>query len=57
MISEKSRIELIIDQINSTNAKKVALVLVIAFACYHEFLHIRFGESDKEFEMAYTFFY
>ncbi|GJQ87956.1 hypothetical protein Trydic_g12886 [Trypoxylus dichotomus] len=46
MISEKSSIEKIIEEINSTNAKKVAALLVIAFACYHEFLHIRYGSNS-----------
>lgn len=44
MINEKSGIERIIQQINSTNAKKIAVILVIAFAGYHEFLHIRYGK-------------
>lgn len=41
--SEKSRIEGIIDKINSKNAKKVALLLVIGFVCYHGILHVQFG--------------
>lgn len=41
---EKSRVEKIIEQINATNAKKVALLLVIGFACYHELLHVKYGE-------------
>ncbi|CAH0545848.1 unnamed protein product [Brassicogethes aeneus] len=45
-MSEKSRIERIIDQINSQNAKKIALSLVIAFACYHSLLHIRHGTNS-----------
>lgn len=44
MTSEKSRIESTIDQINSKNAKKVALILVIGFACYHGVLQMRYGE-------------
>lgn len=46
MISKKSKAERIIDQINSTNAKKIALILVIGFACYHELLHLRFGSNS-----------
>lgn len=44
MVNEKSGIEKVIEQINSTNAKKIAVILVIAFACYHEFLHIKYGK-------------
>lgn len=43
MTGEKSRIERIIDEINSTNAKKIAILLIIGFACYHGILHLRFG--------------
>lgn len=43
MTAEKSRIERIIDEINSKNAKKVALLLVIGFACYGIF-HVRYGK-------------
>ncbi|RZC39704.1 hypothetical protein BDFB_007155 [Asbolus verrucosus] len=39
MTSDKSRIEKIIDQINAVNAKKIALILVIGFICYHGILH------------------
>ncbi|XP_072399865.1 N-acetylneuraminate (7)9-O-acetyltransferase [Diabrotica undecimpunctata] len=46
MAGEKSQIERIIEEINSTNAKKVALVLVIGFACYHGILHLRFGTNS-----------
>ncbi|KAJ8915832.1 hypothetical protein NQ315_004645 [Exocentrus adspersus] len=46
MIGERSRIERIIDQINSRNAKKVALVLVVGFAFYHSLLHIRYGTNS-----------
>lgn len=42
-MTEKSRIEKVIEQINSKNAKKIALSLVIIFACYHSLLHIRHG--------------
>lgn len=43
MVSEKAGAEKIIEQINSTNAKRAALLLVLGFAFYHELLHIRYG--------------
>lgn len=43
MSGDKTRIEKVIDQINAKNAKKIALVLVIGFVCYHGLLHIRYG--------------
>ncbi|KAF2905223.1 hypothetical protein ILUMI_00947 [Ignelater luminosus] len=43
MTNEKSRVEKIIEQINSTNAKRAALILVLGFACYHGLLHLRYG--------------
>ncbi|EEZ99845.2 N-acetylneuraminate 9-O-acetyltransferase [Tribolium castaneum] len=46
MTSDKSRIEKIIDQINASNAKKVALLLVIGFVCYHGILHVRYGTNS-----------
>ncbi|CAH1979746.1 unnamed protein product [Acanthoscelides obtectus] len=46
MTGEKSRIEVIIDQINSSNAKKVALLMVIGFACYHAILHAKYGTNS-----------
>ncbi|KAJ8956961.1 hypothetical protein NQ317_006732 [Molorchus minor] len=46
MTGEKSRIEEIIDKINSKNAKKVALLLVVGFAFYHAVLHIKFGTNS-----------
>lgn len=44
MTEEKSKIEQIINQINSKNCKKVALFLVISFACYHAVLHLKYGK-------------
>lgn len=44
MINEKSRVERIIEEINATNAKRGALLLVLGFACYHGLLHLRYGE-------------
>nr|CAI5835753.1 unnamed protein product [Callosobruchus analis] len=46
MTAENSRIEVIIDQINSNNAKKVALLMVIGFACYHAILHAKYGTNS-----------
>ncbi|KAK4872675.1 hypothetical protein RN001_014704 [Aquatica leii] len=46
MINEKSNIENIIDQINSTNAKRAAFFLVLVFACYHGLLHLRYGSDS-----------
>lgn len=43
MVNEKSGAERIIEQINSANAKKIALLLVIGFAIYHGLLHIQYG--------------
>lgn len=43
--SEKSKAERIIEQINAKNAKKVALLLVLGFVCYHEVLHLRYGKT------------
>lgn len=45
MVNEKSGAERIIEQINSTNAKKAAIILVIGFAIYHELLHLRYGNT------------
>lgn len=47
MTSEKSYIEEVIEQINSKNAKKVAFILVLGFACYHGILHISYGNFYK----------
>lgn len=41
----KSRAERIIEQINASNAKKVALLMVLGFVFYHEVLHLRYGEQ------------
>lgn len=42
---EKSKAERIIEQINASNAKKVALLMVFGFVCYHELLHLRYGKQ------------
>ncbi|KAF5292887.1 hypothetical protein FQR65_LT11139 [Abscondita terminalis] len=46
MINKKSNIENIVNQINSTNAKRIALFLVLIFACYHGLLHLRYGTDS-----------
>ncbi|KAK5640441.1 hypothetical protein RI129_011252 [Pyrocoelia pectoralis] len=46
MTNEKSNIENIIDQINSTNAKRAAFFIVLGFACYHGLLHLRYGSDS-----------
>lgn len=43
----KSKAERVIEQINSSNAKKVALFMVLGFICYHEVLHLRYGKSKS----------
>ncbi|CAG9761705.1 unnamed protein product [Ceutorhynchus assimilis] len=43
---ENTRIEKIIAEINSKNAKKVALFLVLCFACYHALLHVKYGTNS-----------
>ncbi|XP_022901456.1 N-acetylneuraminate (7)9-O-acetyltransferase [Onthophagus taurus] len=46
MVNERSSIERLIQQINAVNAKRLAVVLVITFACYHEFLHLKYGSNS-----------
>lgn len=45
MTSENSpsKAEYIIQQLNATNAKKVAFLLVFGFICYHGLIHLRYG--------------
>lgn len=38
-----SKAEYIIQQLNATNAKKVAFLLVFGFICYHGLIHLRYG--------------
>lgn len=38
-----SKAEYIIQQLNVTNAKKVAFLLVFGFICYHGLIHLRYG--------------
>ncbi|KAF7268298.1 N-acetylneuraminate (7)9-O-acetyltransferase [Rhynchophorus ferrugineus] len=52
MAAEKSRIENIIEEINSKNAKKVAVILVLGFACYHVLLHIRYGTNSCQWLLS-----
>lgn len=38
--------EYYIHQLNVTNAKKVAFVLVLGFICYHGLIHLRYGTDS-----------
>lgn len=40
-----NKAEYYISQLNSSNAKKVALCLVLGFICYHGLIHLRYGKS------------
>lgn len=40
----ESKAEYIIQQLNVSNAKKIALMMVLAFMVYHGLLHLRYGE-------------
>lgn len=42
MANENSKIERIIEEINSKNAKKVAFLMILSFACYHALLHVKY---------------
>ncbi|XP_066147972.1 N-acetylneuraminate 9-O-acetyltransferase [Euwallacea fornicatus] len=42
MTSENSRIEKVIEEINAKNAKKLALFMILCFACYHALLHVKY---------------
>ncbi|KAF5272738.1 hypothetical protein FQA39_LY07765 [Lamprigera yunnana] len=46
MSNEKSNIENIISQINATNTKRAALLLVVGFACFHGLLHLHYGSDS-----------
>lgn len=39
-----NKAEYYIQQLNSSNAKKVALCLVLGFICYHGLIHLRYGK-------------
>lgn len=41
-----NKAEYYIQQLNSSNAKKVALCLVLGFICYHGLIHLRYGKSS-----------
>lgn len=41
-----SKAEYFIAQLNVTNAKKVAALMVIGFICYHGLIHLHYG-ADK----------
>lgn len=38
-----SKAEYLIQQLNVTNAKKVAILMVIGFIAYHGVIHLRYG--------------
>lgn len=42
MANENSKIERIVEEINSKNAKKVAFLMILSFACYHALLHVKY---------------
>lgn len=42
-----NKAEYYISQLNSNNAKKVALCLVLGFICYHGLIHLRYGELNR----------
>lgn len=42
-----NKAEYYISQLNSNNAKKVALCLVLGFIFYHGLIHLRYGEFDS----------
>lgn len=42
--NSSSKAEYYIQQLNASNAKKVALCLVLGFICYHGLIHLRYGE-------------
>lgn len=50
----KNKVEQFIEQINATNAKRIALLLVIGFTIYHGVLHLRFGKSSKHNLKTYS---
>lgn len=49
MSGEKSRIENVVEQINASNAKRLALLMVLGFICYHGALHLRYGKINIQF--------
>lgn len=42
-----NKAEYYIQQLNSNNAKKVALCLVLGFIFYHGLIHMRYGMSSE----------
>lgn len=41
-----TKAEYYIQQLNATNAKKVAFCLVLGFICYHGLIHLRYGTDS-----------
>lgn len=53
-----SNAEYLIGQLNVTNAKKVAVLMVLGFMCYHGLIHLRYGKYfgiDQYFSLLCTF--
>ena len=48
-----NKAEYYIQQLNSSNAKKVALCLVLGFICYHGLIHLRYGRLGEIFKYFY----
>ncbi|GAB0100574.1 CAS1 domain-containing protein 1 [Sergentomyia squamirostris] len=48
----ESKAEYIIQQLNVNNAKKVALLMVLAFVAYHGLLHLRYGTDSCKWLLA-----
>lgn len=49
-----NKAEYYIQQLNSNNAKKVALCLVLGFIFYHGLIHLRYGKSIRDDELKRT---
>lgn len=43
--STPTKAEYFIAQLNVTNAKKVAALMVLGFICYHGLIHLHYGEQ------------
>lgn len=42
-VPNPSKAEYLIQQLNVTNAKKVAVLMVLGFIAYHGVIHLRYG--------------
>lgn len=43
-----SKADYYVQQLNASNAKKVALCLVLGFICYHGLIHLHYGNFSKK---------